>query len=72
LENVNTLSKPDLDILYKKQLKEGSLSKKGGAGLGFIDIKRKTGKNLEFHFLPVNKSHSFFLFTTTIARNINH
>ena len=31
--------------LYKKQIKEGRLSDKGGAGLGFIDIKRKTGKS---------------------------
>ena len=72
LEKINSLEKPELDILYKKQLKEGSLSNKGGAGLGFIDIKRKTGENLEFHFLPVNDTHSFFLFTSTIPRNIKH
>lgn len=70
LNHINSLSKKQLDELYKKQLKEGHLSDKGGAGLGFIDIRRKTGKNLEFLFFPISESHSFFLFTSTIPRNI--
>ena len=69
LEQVNSLDKEELTELYKKQIKEGRLSDKGGAGLGFIDIKRKTGKNLEYHFLPINSEASFFLLTSTIGRN---
>jgi len=69
LEQVNSLEKEALTELYKKQIKEGRLSDKGGAGLGFIDIKRKTGKNLEYHFLPINDEASFFLLTSTIGRN---
>lgn len=68
LEHVNELDKEELTELYKKQIKEGRLSDKGGAGLGFIDIKRKTGKNLEYHFLPINEQTSFFLLTSTISR----
>jgi hypothetical protein len=68
LEQVNSLEKEELTELYKKQIKEGRLSDKGGAGLGFIDIKRKTGKNLDYHFLPINDEASFFLLTSTIAR----
>ncbi len=68
LEQVNQLDKDELTELYKKQIKEGRLSEKGGAGLGFIDIKRKTGKNLEYHFLPINDDASFFLLTSTISR----
>lgn len=68
LENINSLDKEELTELYKKQIKEGRLSDKGGAGLGFIDIKRKTGKNLEYHFLPIGESTSFFLLTSTISR----
>jgi len=68
LEQVNQLDKEELTELYKKQIKEGRLSDKGGAGLGFIDIKRKTGKNLEYHFLPINNDASFFLLTSTISR----
>ncbi len=69
LEQVNSLDKDELTELYKKQIKEGRLSDKGGAGLGFIDIKRKTGRNLDYHFLPINEEASFFLLTSTISRN---
>lgn len=70
LSHINSLNKKQLDDLYKKQLREGHLSDKGGAGLGFIDIRRKTGNSLEYQFLPISDSHSFFLFTSTISRNI--
>ncbi len=70
LENINSLDKEGLNQLYKKQMKEGRLSEKGGAGLGFIDIKRKTGKKLEYHFLPIATDTSFFLLTSTISRNL--
>lgn len=69
LENINRLGKEDLKTLYKKQMKEGRLSDKGGAGLGFIDIKRKTGRDLEYHFLPISDDTSFFLLTSTIGRD---
>lgn len=69
LEHINSLDKEELKQLYKKQIKEGRLSEKGGAGLGFIDIVRKTGKPLEFHFLKVNDSASFFILISTISRN---
>lgn len=68
LENINRMNKDELKALYKKQMKEGRLSDKGGAGLGFIDIKRKTGRDLEYHFLPISDDTSFFLLTSTIGR----
>lgn len=68
LEQINRLDKEGLKNLYKRQMKEGRLSEKGGAGLGFIDIKRKTGKQLEYHFLPISEDTSFFLLTSTISR----
>ena len=69
LDTINRLDKEELKALYKKQMKEGRLSDKGGAGLGFIDIKRKTGKQLEYHFLPISNDTSFFLLTSTIGRD---
>lgn len=71
LETINIMDKDALKGLYKKQMKEGRLSDKGGAGLGFIDIKRKTGKELEYHFLPISNDTSFFLLTSTISRDDN-
>jgi len=68
LETINRMDKDELKGLYKRQMKEGRLSDKGGAGLGFIDIRRKTGKELEYHFLPISNDTSFFLLTSTISR----
>ncbi|MBR6083087.1 MAG: SiaB family protein kinase [Salinivirgaceae bacterium] len=63
IDNINKLNKDDLNALYKKQIREGSLSEKGGAGLGLIDIARKTGRQLEYQFLPLqdNTNHFFLL-----------
>jgi hypothetical protein len=70
IEEVNELDQSQLRNLYMKQMREGRLSEKGGAGLGFIDIKRKTGNKLEYQFLPVSDQISFFMLTTTIPRNM--
>ena len=68
LDNINSLDKEGLKELYKKQMREGRLSEKGGAGLGFIDIARKTGKKLQYHFIPASDTASFFLLTSVISR----
>ncbi len=68
IDKINSLDRDSLNRMYKKQLQEGSLSNKGGAGLGFIDIKRKTGENLKYDFLPVDDNNAFFLLTATINR----
>ena len=70
LEEINSLDEGELKNLYMKQMREGRLSDKGGAGLGFIDIRRKTGKRLDYHFLPMNDKVSFFLLTTLIPRSL--
>jgi hypothetical protein len=68
LDLINSLNKDELTELYKKQIKEGQLSDKKGAGLGFIDIARKTGSKLEFSFKSVKNNISFFILTTIIER----
>jgi hypothetical protein len=68
IDRVNELDEPMLKDFYIKQMREGRLSEKGGAGLGFIDIRRKTGSKLDYHFLPISDNISFFMLTTTIPR----
>lgn len=71
LEYINSLDKDELKDLYKKQIKGGTLSEKGGAGLGFIDIVRKTGNKLDYQFLDIDQTHSFFMLISTVTRNEN-
>ena len=68
LEIINNTDKDTLKKRYKEQIKNGSLSDKGGAGLGFIDIARKTEEKYNFHFIDIDKNVSFFIIKTTILR----
>lgn len=69
LEKVNKCDKNELKALYQAILNDGELSEKGTAGLGMIDIARKSGQKLGFDFHPVNDKYSFFSLEAKIARN---
>ena len=69
IDMVNGLEKDKLKELYFKKLKEGSLSEKGGAGLGFIDMVKKTGHKLEYHFDALPDGNFFFILKSTISRS---
>ncbi len=67
LGNINSMQKDKLREFYKDTLDNTVISKKGGAGLGFIDIARKSGNELNYEFVRVNDEYSFFSFLTTIT-----
>jgi hypothetical protein len=71
IDNINSLNQDELKQLHKEKMRETAISDKGGAGLGFIDIARKTGNPLEYHFEPIDDKTSFFLLKTIISRNSN-
>lgn len=60
LEQINGLDKDELKKLYQDVLNNGSMSEKGTAGLGMIDIARKSGNKLDYQFLPINEKQKFF------------
>lgn len=66
LERINKLSPEELKAEYLLQLSTTELSEKGGAGLGLIDMARKSGQKLDFSFYPVSASHSFFSLGVTV------
>lgn len=68
LVQINNLDKEGLKNMYKELIKNNEISEKGGAGLGFVDIARKSGQKLEYDFEKVNDEFSFFAFKTKIAR----
>jgi hypothetical protein len=61
IERINDSTIPELKQMYMKQIKEGKLSDKGGAGLGLIDIARKTGEKYQYQFLPIDETYCFFI-----------
>ena len=60
LDLINNMDKDELKRYYQETLNNGSMSDKGTAGLGMIDIARKSGNKLEYQFLPISDNSRFF------------
>jgi hypothetical protein len=69
IEQINALDKDGLKDLYKEIIKNTEISDKGGAGLGFVDMARKSGEKLGFSFEPINDEFSFFALRVTVPRD---
>jgi len=54
LEETNALSKEEVREYYRNRLDTGKLSNKGGAGLGLVDMFRKSGEKLNYWFEEVS------------------
>lgn len=60
LQNLNELNKEELKDIYMTTLKSKGLSEKGGAGLGLIEMARKSGHPLTFDFKDISDEHALF------------
>lgn len=60
LEEVNNLEHVELNKLYQQVLTNNHFTAAGGAGLGFIEMVRKTKQKLEFDFVKINEKYSYF------------
>jgi len=69
VDEVNNATPEELKEKYKKQLKDGCISTRGGAGLGLIDIARKTENKLDTLFIPIDENHDYFIFQVQIDSN---
>jgi len=72
LNRINALNPEELKELYKEVLNSSERSGKGGGGLGMIDIARKTGKKLNYDFIPVTDNLSFFSLSISIDTEDNN
>jgi len=69
LEHINGLDKDGLKELYKEIIKNTTISEKGGAGLGFVDMARKSGGKLQFEFPEMNTDYCFFCLKVNVPRD---
>lgn len=65
---VSTMNKEDLKQLYISQRKKDPDPDSKGAGLGFIDIARKSSRPIQYHFAPVDADHAFFSLSATVDK----
>jgi len=68
ISDINTLGKDELKDLYMKVLTTGKMSAKGGAGLGLIDIARKSGRKLNAAFHKINEQCADFYLQVYVGR----
>jgi hypothetical protein len=67
LDNVNSLSSDELRLLQKQVLAKGKLSDRGGAGLGIIEMARRTGRKICYDFKSIDEKTALFFIQLTIV-----
>jgi hypothetical protein len=65
IDIVNNKDREELKELYVETITNGKFSNKGGAGLGFIEMAKTSGNNLEYSFEPINDKYSLYTFIVT-------
>lgn len=66
IDSINMLDKTGVSEMYKYQLKHGTLSNSGNAGLGLLGIARKSVEELKYTIEEVNMDYSLFIFLATL------
>jgi hypothetical protein len=66
LAMINEMDSEDLRDLYRTKLEQDGRTAKGTAGLGLIDIARKSKNKLEYEIIDVTKSIGFFCLNVVI------
>lgn len=64
IDKINSLNADELKDYYKYVLENTGLSDKGGAGLGLIEMARKSGNKLSYSFTNEYERNTFFYFKT--------
>ena len=67
LDKVNAMDAEQIKVYYKEKILASRISEKGGAGIGFIDIVKRTGNRLDYHFQEMNRLTSLFIVKTKIS-----
>lgn len=70
LDRINAMSPDEIKSTYKQMIREARLSDKGGAGLGFIDMVKKTGNPIEYLVHPIDDEASFIVIVSRVNRII--
>lgn len=69
LDKVNSLNSEELRLLQKQVLAQGKLSDRGGAGLGIIEMARRTGQKITYEFEPIDNDLALFFLQLNISNS---
>jgi hypothetical protein len=66
LDEINHLETNEIRSVYRQMLDNTEFSSKGGAGLGLIEMAKKTGNKLDFDFLRIDDLNTYFILSKTV------
>jgi hypothetical protein len=66
LEQINSLDAKEIREVYRQMLSVAEFSDKGGAGLGLIEMAKKTGNKLDYAFVELDGDYSYFILSKTV------
>ena len=66
INQVNNLDSEGLKELYKSTITDGQFTRKGGAGLGFIEMAKISTEKIQYEFETINDEYSFYELTVII------
>ena len=64
---INQLDPLGLRKLYRKVISDGKFNNEGGAGLGFIEIAKSTGNQINYNFIQVSSQNVYFTLNLEIT-----
>ncbi len=71
LDNINAMDADGIKQMYRDAMENSELGETGGAGLGFIDMAKKTGTKYEYYFEPDSETSCFFILTMRVPKEAN-
>lgn len=66
LDEVNSIGSDEVRETYSDKLRDAAFSLKGGAGLGLLDMYRRSGNRIGYEFVKVDDSTAFFTLKVTV------
>jgi len=66
LDEINHLESGEIRTVYRQMLSNSEFSNKGGAGLGLIEMAKKTGNKLDYDFVKLDNENSYFILSKTV------
>jgi len=66
LDDINNLETGEIRSVYRQMLSNSEFSRKGGAGLGLIEMAKKTGNKLDYDFVELDDKNSYFILSKTV------
>ncbi|MCJ7448344.1 MAG: SiaB family protein kinase [Bacteroidales bacterium] len=66
LDEINNLETEEIRSVYRHMLSTSEFSSKGGAGLGLIEMAKKTGNKLDYDFVNLDNDNYYFILSKTV------